>query len=128
MGARPRQLDEENLTVSWTPSVLLPAQYAAGIGGVASAKYQVSPWLSTGADLTQDGWVPSGIDHLGIYFYVDQLVNPTSIYAYTIEMEVQFQFKKPLDVLAQGDTEATAVVVATRNTSPDGVVGGGDGI
>lgn len=128
MGARPTQLDEKNLVRSWTPSVLLPAQYAPGVGGVSSAKYQVSPWLSTNADPTQAGWVPSGIDHLGIYFYVDQLINPTNIYAYTIEMEVQFQFKKPLDTDNVGDTPAQKVTLAVKNRSPDGIVGGGDGV
>ena len=128
MGAKPIQLDEKNLTVSWRPSVLESAMYAGGgVGASSSSKYKISPWLATTADNVSPGvFVPSGIDHLGCYWYVDQLLNPIG-YQYTIECEVQFQFKKPLINLTSGVT-AIPAVVATLNDSADGVVGGGDGV
>lgn len=127
MGAKPIQLDEKNITVSWRPSVLESAMYAAGgVGAASSSKYKVSPWLATTANNVSPGaFVPSGIDHLGCYWYVDQLT-PLG-YQYTIECEVQFQFKKPL-INILSSVEAIPARVATLNDSADGVVGGGDGV
>lgn len=129
MGARPKQLDEKNMTVSWSPSVLESAMYTPGVNNATPSKYAISPWLTTtGVPVQPGAFVPSGIDHLGLYWYVDQLSNPIGA-QYTIEVECQFQFKKPLDSFAQSSTvEARPARVATRNNSPDGVVGGGDGI
>lgn len=126
MGAKPIQLDEKNLTVSWRPSVLESVMYASGgVGASSASKYQISPWLTTSADNVSPGvFIPSGIDHLGCYWYVDQLI-PQG-YQYTVECEVQFQFKKPLINLVSG-VSAVPVNVAPINNSPDGIVGGGDG-
>lgn len=130
MGARPKQLDEKNLTISWAPSVLESVMYTAGLNNATPSKYQISPWLSTTAVPIQPGiYQASGIDHLGLYWYLDQLSNSIGA-QYTIEVEVQFEFKKPNDgfLTTQSDVAAIPARVATRNTSPDGVVGGGDGI
>lgn len=128
-GAKPRQLDEKNMSVSWRPSVLESAMYAPGaVAATQASKYSISPWLTTNASPVQAGaFIPSGIDHLGIYWYVDQLQNPVGA-QYTIEVEVQFQFKKPLNAFEAGAPEAHKAKVATKNNSPDGVVGGGDGV
>lgn len=128
MGAKPKQLDEKNMTIAWRPSVLESAMYAGGGAGASSAsKYKISPWLTTTASNVSPGvFVPSGIDHLGLYWYVDQLANPVGM-QYTVEVEVQFQFKKPL-INILSSVSAIPAQVATLNDSPDGVVGGGDGI
>jgi len=132
MGARPRQLDEKNMTVSWTPTVLEASLQSGGNSPtVAGAKYDISPWLTTTAIVVGPGvFVPSEIDHLGIYWYCDQSVGlpvgftpPT----FTVEVEVQFEFKKPLSVLSQSDP-AIPAQHARLNDSPDGIVGGNDGI
>lgn len=127
MGARPKQLDENNIIVSYSPSVLESVMYASGgLGAASSSKYKVSPWLTTTAQNVSPGvFVANAVDHLGLYWYVDQLISVGS--QYTIEVEVQFQFKKPLINLI-GATEALKAEVATINDSPDGIVGGGDGI
>lgn len=128
MGARPKQLDEKNFTIQWSPSVLESVMYAAGgVGAASSSKYKVSPWLTTTADNVSPGaFVASGVDHLGVYWYVDQLLNPIG-YQYTCEVEVQFEFKKPLINLLSS-VAAVPSVGATINESPDGIVGGGDGV
>lgn len=128
MGARPHQLDEKNFTVAWAPSVIESAMFIGGAPATgAPAKYQISPWLNTNADVSNPGaWVASGIDHLGLHWYIDQLISTG--YAYTCEVEVQFQFKKPLDQYNIGTTPSLSAVPAVRNDSPDGVVGGGDGV
>lgn len=127
MGAKPKQLDEKNLTVSWRPSVLESVMYAnGGSGSASSSKYTISPWLTTTAGVVVPGaFSPNGTDHLGIYWYLDQLV--ASGYQYSIECEVQFQFKKPL---INNPTAVAAIpaTLAVMNDSPDGIVGGGDGL
>lgn len=121
MGARPQDLDEKNIVVSWAPSVL-EANMDVVPNSIAS-KYKISPWLATNNGPVQPGvFVPSTVDHLGLYWYVDQLAgNPQ----YQVEVEVQFQFKKPLtDILSA--VEAQKATFAVINNSPDGVVGGSD--
>lgn len=128
MGARPKQLDEKNFTIEWSPSVLESVMYASGgVGASSASKYKISPWLTTTADNVSPGaFVPSGVDHLGVYWYVDQLLNPIG-FQYTCEVEVQFEFKKPL-INMLSSVSAIPSRVAELNTSPDGVVGGGDGV
>jgi len=127
MGARPVDLDEKNVVRSWTPSVLEAAMYAGGGAGAGSfSKYKITPWLTTSANNVSPGiFQASGIDHLGIYWWVDQLVN-TNGYQYSVECEVQFQFKKPL-INNLTSVEADRATVAVINDSPDGIVGGPDG-
>lgn len=127
MGAKPKDFDENNRVISWSPSVLESVMYAVGVNNATPSKYRVSPWLATNAVPGSPGiFVASGIDHLGLYWYVDQLQNPQGA-QYSIEVEVQFEFKKPLTNMLSA-TEALRAEVATLNDSPDGVVGGGDGI
>lgn len=128
MGCKPRQLDEHNRLISWRPSVLESTMYAGGGAGNSSAsKYKISPWLTTSANITSPGvFQANGTDHLGVYWFVDQLANPNNIYTYTCEVEVQFEFKKPLtNILAS--VSAIPSQVALLNDSPDGIVGGADG-
>lgn len=129
MGARPFSLDEKPKTISWRPSVLESSMYAGGAGLAASpSKYLISPWLSTNANIANAvGFVASGIDHLGIYWYNEQLITPVA-QPYQVDLEVQFEFKKPLTQLSQGITPAVRAVVAEIDDSKDGVVGGGDTI
>lgn len=127
MGAKPFQLDENNRTISWAPSVLESAMYLPGGAGNSSAsKYKISPWLTTtAANVSPGAFVPSAIDHLGIYWWLDQSI--TGGYQYSVEVEVQFEFKKPL-INMLTTTNATPCVPAVLNESPDGIVGGADGV
>lgn len=130
MGSRPKQLDETNLSFEWSPSVLESSMIAGGGAGVsASNKYTISPWLTTTAQVVSPGaFVASGVDHLGLYWYVDQLVNLQAAYAYTMEVEVQFEFKKPLNSGLISAIHAKPATLCILNDSPDGIVGGGDGV
>jgi len=125
MGARPRELDESNIVVQWAPSVLEATMDV--VPASMPAKYRISPWLATNAQpLTPGAFVPSSIDHLGLYWYLDALNNPEG-YQYQCEVEVQFQFKKPLS----NSTSSVAAVPATLaviDNSRDGIVGGHDGV
>lgn len=129
MGARPKQLDEKNMTVSWSPSVLDLSMIASGAAPTSNpAKYRISPWLSCNENIVAPGvFTPSRVDHLGLYWYVDQANPGTTPPVYTVEIEVQFVFKKPLTVLSSS-TAAVPARLAITNDSPDGIVGGNDGV
>lgn len=128
-GARPFALDEKEKIVSWAPTVLESSMYVGGVGAAGSpAKYLTSPWLSTNANVVAPGvFQASGIDHLGLYWYCEQLITPGNT-VYEVEVEVQFQFKKPLSANITGSTHAIPAEVAVLNDSKDGIVGGADGV
>lgn len=118
MGARPFEIDESPRVVSWAPSVLNAAFDAAGPD---FAQYRIHPWLNTTDTPLQPGvFVPSSIDHLGIYWWMDQLNNPQG-QLYQVECEVQFQFKKPLTNILS-TVSAVPATFAVVNNSPNGIV------
>lgn len=123
MGARPKQLDEKNIVIQWSPSVLEAAMNVAP--NSVPSKYRISPWLATNAaPLTPGAFVPSGVDHLGLYWYLDAATNPLG-FQYQCEVEVQFEFKKPLTNIV-ATVSAAPAAYAVINDSPDGIVGGND--
>lgn len=128
MGAKPRVFDEKGLTVSWKPSVLELVAPALPLTTGIPAKYKLSPWLSTAA-APMTTWLPSGVDHLGIYWGAfASLAGVADPIRFDVELEVQFQFKGPLITTAAGVTAATPTQLAEINQSVDGIVGGPDGI
>lgn len=94
LGAKSIQLDEKNVEITWTPSVLNSAMYAGGgVGAASSSQYVISPWLScNGLTVSPGPGAPSAIDHLGIYFVVEQV---TANCQYSVDIECSFEFKKP---------------------------------
>jgi len=130
MGAKPRALDEKALTINWSPSVL-QQEMTAGGGAPTSqgAGYKISPWLNTSNITVGSPWNPSSVDHLGVYFFVEAQANGTPTpYFYEIDVEVQFEFKKPLVTRSVSSVHAVALEIAQLNDSPDGIVGGPDGV
>jgi len=122
MGAKPRALDEKPLLIGWRPSVLEQTLTAGGAAPLSQgSKYTISPWLNTNAssvDLTP--WTPSTVDHLGVYWFADQPVGGAQ--PYQVEVEVQFEFKKPFIAGLTSSVEAIRAVAAVHNNSPDGIV------
>jgi len=123
MGAKPRTFDEKPISVTWTPAVLTSSQSL--LGDVASA-YKLSPWLNTNSTPDSASWNPSLIQHNGIFWYMYTQSIP--LVAYTMEVEVQFEFKKPLLDRPLTTTLAVALPYAVMDASPDGIEGGSDGI
>lgn len=128
MGAKPRALDENPVVIGWKPSVLENVMTAGGVAPLAQgARYKISPWLNTNANSVDVAvWNASSVDHLGVYWYVEQSIAQGGNQPYFIEYEVQFEFKKPLMATAVGEFHAVPVIHATGNRSRDGVVGGAD--
>jgi len=127
MGARPVPFDEKPVKRSWAPSVLTYDQ-SLGAGSLAS-QYKVSPWLNTNRNATNVGaWTPSDVNHLGMKFYIEQ--GNSQGFQFSADIEIQFEFKKPLiSLLIADDTLVGGMVkYAKVDGSPDGVEGGTDGI
>lgn len=125
MGARPIEYDNRGRTITWRPSVIMDAE--VGVAG-SPAAYKVSPWLATNATPGAPGvWNPSTVAHKGLKWYVEApaIGNAQTVY---VEVELQFQFKKPLVNITAGATEAIPGSYPELDNSPDGVVGGTDGI
>lgn len=112
MGARPIRFDDKTIKVSWRPSVLQEV-FGNTAPLTGQSQYKISPWLSTNANALNPGsFVPSGIDHLGIFWKVDRpggnLPPDVPEYTYDVQITVDFEFKKPL-VQATNTVEATKV-------------------
>lgn len=122
MGARPSACDEKPIVRSWSPSVLTEEQTLAG---PTPSKYATSPWLNTNA-ANLGAFVPSLVQHNGIYWYVQMDATAGVGYQYSVELELQFEFKKPLWTAAQSSVPSIGAVPALLNNSPDGLVGGAD--
>lgn len=110
MGAKAFQLDEEPIEVSYAPGVLDTAMLTAGgVQVQGGSQYTVSPWLSTNNNKGVAPWAASEVDHLGISWYVEQPFS-TAVTTYQVDLEVQFEFKRPLwiDPPGQEGTQAEA--------------------
>lgn len=120
-GAKAHTFDEKTKSISWRPSVLADVASGAFIG--SPNKYTISPWLSTNINTVTPGlWNPSNVDHLGIYWFVDQQFQPG--YGYSVECTVEFQFKKPIWSLGTGQESVPVALKAslpTYDSSPDGI-------
>lgn len=129
-GAVAHPLDEKQVYVSWRPSVLVENQaYQTGGGPTfpSPSGYRVSPWLATNQNASNPGaWTASMINHLGIKFYIEQ-GNFAAAYAFPIDIKVEFEFTKAI-WSSLSSTPAIGLTFKALNDSPDGVVGGKDGI
>lgn len=102
MGCRPIRFDDKNITKVYKPVVLLGADDSSApqILSVVSA-VKVTPWLSTNFNAgTPTSWAPSNIQHNGCVFFVTKPSPTTATIAYNVDVEVVFQFRKPLSIPA----------------------------
>lgn len=110
MGCRPIRFDNRNIVRAMKPCVLLGADTTAPSFLVNAQKPLVTPWLSTNA-LAQNpstSWSPSAVEHLGCCFFVTKINPATPTLNYTVDVEVVFQFRRPLSVV--GDTSSNTNV------------------
>lgn len=122
MGARPRALDEKPVSVTFKPAVLGESRINAGIP--QASQYLVSPWLATAQNPTSPlAWNPSDVSHQGLKFYIEQFGVAEQVFQ--MEIEVQFQFIKPL-FPTLSSTPALGLQYAVLDNSSDGIVGGAD--
>jgi len=132
MGARPHRMDNKNLTFAYKPSALSVDLIAPGV--TTASQLRISPWLSTNANSGNPvaAWAPSEVDHLGCAFYVTK-INPGDTLQYTLNVEVVFEFRKPLwigsasqttsNLLLEGDklTPVPSIITGAPQEKPSGV-------
>ena len=96
MGAKPRRFDDKNIIVSYSPGVSLAAGNTASAAFTAAAMTKTSPWLATN-DLLNGAWRPSQTAHSGLFYILDAGGLPgDGQYEYTVKVEAQFEFRRPL--------------------------------
>lgn len=122
LGAKPHAFDEKPISVSFSPAVLQDTQSL--VGSVASS-YKVSPWLITNANPDVGLWNPSNVQHNGLIWYME---TPGGVQRFDLDIELQFEYKKPLIDNMVSSTPALGLVYPLLNDSPDGIVGGSDGL
>lgn len=96
----------KDIVVTWKPGVsfvtennIAAAQYGTG--------FRISPWLMTNRQVEQANWAPNDTDHKGIYWYMETAALPgDGTYEYDAEVEVFFEFKKPLMPVPTGAAPA----------------------
>lgn len=114
MGAKPLRFDDKTIVRGFAPSVLTVDTAAPGV--FQSSQYKISPWLSTNSNALNAGpWNPSTIDHMGIFWYVQQEIGNNA--GYRVEITIEFQFKKPLWTAIAGEEPALAVKLPTYTVS-----------
>lgn len=106
MGVRPIRFDDKNITKKYKPAVLLLAD-SSGIPLAPNAMPKTTPWLSTNANAGSSpaAWVPSNAAHNGCAFFVTKMSGATPTLEFTIDVEVVFEFRKPLWRTGAGVTE-----------------------
>lgn len=101
-GAKPRRLDDKNLSVSWVPAVHVGSDDGNAGGPTTTletaALVKSGPWITTNANAGGAGpWVPNSVDHRGLIFAVEQLNAPGSgTGVCSCEVIVHYEFKAPL--------------------------------
>jgi len=111
MGARPRQCDEKPISITWRPTVLAEVD---AVGGAQPAHYSISPWLST---------AHQSVNHEGLFFYGEQVLFGGTAQIYFAELELQFEFKKPLVYPTNvSNKPAISAVKATLDNSSNGIL------
>lgn len=117
MGAKPIRFDDKKISVSWRPSVLTETFGQAN----SASQYKISPWLSTNANALNPGpFVPSDIDHLGIFWKLDRngtLPAGVPEYSYEVRITCEFQFKKPLAQVQSTEESVTVTMPKVSDAS-----------
>lgn len=116
-GCKPYRLDDKNVVVKFAPGVLAYARDAVQATN-PWAQLKISPWLTTNKNnLSSISWSPSSIDHLGLAWFVEQLVAGQAS-TYTLREVVHFEFRKPL-VLTTASAGGDPAVQAPLKASPE---------
>lgn len=97
MGAKPHRFDDKTLVVKYRPGVSLvssAAQTTQNINGVV----KISPWINTRGNIdAADPPDISDVDHFGLWWILDAKGLPGDAnYQYDLDVQVDFQFRKPL--------------------------------
>lgn len=98
MGCRPIRFDDKNIVRAFKPNVLIGADQAPPGVVINAQKPLTTPWLSTNNNAMNPGtlWQPSNVQHYGACWLVTKMNPSTPTINYYCDIEVVFQFRKPL--------------------------------
>jgi len=118
MGCRPIRFDARNIVKVYKPSVLTADMISPGV--TSASQMRITPWLSTNANSGNPGaaWAPSVVDHLGCLWHVTQMNPLTPNINYIVDVEVVFQFRKPLWRRGDGETQMKANLITDGQVNP----------
>lgn len=126
MGCRPTACDNRPKSFTFRPSINEGVLGSAAGGPALFSKPRLSPWLSTNQyATTATNWSPSQVPHSGMCWIMEQ-ANLNESPTYGIDIEVQFQFMKPLVELQAQAKPPVNAVMSIIDASPDGIEGGLD--
>lgn len=110
MGCRPIRFDDKNVIRAWKPAVLLSADNTA-VGTAVPGQVKITPWLSTNNNAGDPvSWQPSNVEHLGCVFFLTKANPATPTVAFSVDVEVVFQYRRPLSLLQEGSTVPQALI------------------
>jgi len=114
LGAKPKNFDEKPVTVTWAPTVLTNVGVNNSLTPPLGNQNKPirTPWLTTGQNPQSPTWTPNNVDHLGIYFIADG--GGLAGGSYEVDVEVQFQFRKPNFSNADGISGTQALPAMTH--------------
>jgi hypothetical protein len=117
MGAKPRRLDDKNLTVSYTPNInMFGSSFdiaTTPVSQVNALKPSFKPWLNTHQQnpLTPTALVMDNTPHYGHVTFIDQTIGGLeNTPVCSLEVTATFEFKKPWDLASQTVPEGTPAV------------------
>lgn len=110
MGCRPTRFDSKNIRKSFKPVALLGADTSAAGTIVGAQPSKASPWLATNANAAAPGalWAPSQVEHAGCAFFVTKMSGLTPAINYTIDLQIDFAFRKPTWHVPPGGLEVSS--------------------
>lgn len=119
MGCKPIRFDDKNIVRAWKPSVLLGSDQFPPASGIEVSQIKITPWLSTNLFAQNPGaaWAPSNVQHYGLAFIVTKPSPTTPTINYNIDVEIVFQFRKPLSVPLASEP-ITALLIRNGQVTP----------
>jgi len=111
IGTRAIRLDDKTINRAWKPSVLTAASQADGI-----SQFKVSPWLPTLDPDNVYGF--NSVKHYGSTFYISKM-NASDATQYDIDIVLTVQFRKPMVLPAQGESQSLPIIKQGSTTAVD---------
>jgi len=112
MGCRPIRFDDKNIVRTYRPNILVGAD-TTGLG-IDAAVVKAAPWLSTNATAGNPTtvWSPSAVDHIGCCMFITKINPLTPAVNVNVEIEVVFDFRKPLwrSTVGMGESNSVSFV------------------
>lgn len=116
MGCKPMRFTKD-IIVTFKPGVSVVTDNNGNTAALPT-KAIISPWLLTNRSVEQPLWAVNDTDHKGLYWYMETAALPgDGTYTYDCEVEVMFDFKKPLGDVADANAPVATNANVFRQTS-----------